>query len=445
MDEEIAKSLISLDYAEMADEPKADAALDKSLESLTKSVEETVSKVLEKALSGVSEKLEKSFEGNFAQPKDKDSLEATYGFKNASHFFKAVTSNAQGADMPGMEFLNKAPSGQNIASDSEGGFLVPEPIANRIWSNLMEEPDSIIPQTLQMTTAGNSMKVPRFFESTRGTGAGGRNGGIISYWVDEAGALTASTFTTGRESLELHKLAALVYATSEMLEDSGFSVEGFINQLAPRAINFEVANAIINGTGVGKPQGVLKSDALIVVPNGTRAGAVPENNRVFHWTVDQMYWRNLDRANAVWYGHPNIVQQLQFIRFDDNDTAPFNPIYFPTNGSGGFGGLTQNPFGTMLGRPVVPYEFMPAQFQEGSLGFFSWRDYATLQKAGGGIKFASSIHVRFLNDETAFRFLLRIDGRSLWTGPKTDLSGDTTRSPYTASPNQTGGGSSSGL
>ena len=157
-----------------------------------------------------------------------------------------------------------------------------------------------------------------------------------------------------------------------------------------------------------------------------------------------MYHRNSGRNRAVWYAHENMVEALQFVYFDDDDTNK-RPIYFPTNGSGGFGGLTQSPFGTMYGRPVVPMEFMPQQYQAGSVAFVDWSDYATLQKSNGGMRFASSIHVRFLNDETAFRFTFRIDGRSLWTGPREDLNGDTTRSPYTASPNQTGGGSSSGL
>ncbi len=444
VDESVAKALIDLDIAEEAEEPKADDNLDKSVESLTKSVETTVQTVLEKALEKVSENFNETAEKSFAVPKDPNSeLTAEYGFKDAGHFFKSVQVHAADGNIPGMEFLTKAPSGQNISTDSEGGFLVPEPIANRIWTNLMDEPDSIIPQTLQMTTAGNSMKVPRFFESTRKTGVGGRNGGIISYWVDEAGALTASQFTTGRENLELHKLAALVYATSEMLEDSGFSVEGFINQLAPRAINFEIANAIINGTGVGKPQGVLKSDALIVVPALDRTGASVGNNEMSHYMLSQMYWRNIQRNDAIWYGHPGTVQQLEFVVFDD-DTTNRRPVYFPAGGMG-TGGLTQPLFGTVYGRPVIPYEFMPASSGEGDLAFISWRDYATLQKAGGGIRFASSIHVRFLNDETAYRFLFRIDGRALWTSAKEDLNGNTTRSPFTCTASRSGGGSSSGL
>ena len=159
--------------------------------------------------------------------------------------------------------------------------------------------------------------------------------------------------------------------------------------------------------------------------------------------LSSMYHRNIYRTDAVWYVHPNTMQQLEFTYFDDDSTNK-RPIYFPAGGMG-TGGLTQSPFGVMYSRPVVPYEFMSASSSEGDLAFISWRDHASLTKAGGGIKFASSIHVRFLNDEMAYRFTFRIDARSLWTSAKEDLNGTTTRSPYVVAASRSGGGTSSGL
>jgi HK97 family phage major capsid protein len=446
LEETVAKSLITVGFAEKTEEPE-DEGNESIIKQFATKVEETVEAAISKALEGVTTKLEEDIP-NFATAKGEDyDLEADYGFKSKEHFWRAVTSQEGGpvpSDVAGKDFLFKAPSGQNISNDPEGGFLVPEPIADSIWSNLMDEPASIIPQTLQMTTAGNSMKVPRLFESTRKTGTGGRNAGIISYWVDEAGTLTASKMTTDRHNLELHKLATLVYATSEMLEDSGFSLTGFFNQLAPRSINFEVGNAFFNGTGAGKPQGVLKSDALILVAATDRAGNAVATDNLSHFMISNCYYRNSERSRAIWYGHVNTIQLLEFLYFDDDSTNK-RPIYFPAGGMG-VGGLTQSPFGVMYGRPVVPMEFMPNKNQQGTLALVDWSDYATLQKSNGGIRFAQSIHVRFLNDETAFRFTFRIDGRSLWTSPREDLNGSTTRSPYTAiAAIDTDEGTSSGL
>lgn len=449
LDDVVAKSLISLGMAEETKEPEAGGELD--LNALEKSVIETVETVVGSALAKVATTVEKKAL-NFAEAKDHNSLEADYGWKNGAHFLKGIHAHAMGNDnFPGLEFLTKspegltkAPTGQNIGSDAEGNFLVPEPIADRIWSNLMEEPDSILSQTLGVTTAGTTMKLPRMFESSRKTGAGQRNGGIIAFWVEEAGTLTASKFTTGRVNLELHKLAALTYATEEMLDDSGFNIEGFFGRLVPKAINFEVGNALFNGTGVGKPQGVLKSDALIKIPATDFNGNPIPIDQMSHKAISNMYYRNSERNRASWYAHPTTMQALEFMTFRD-DTTNQRPIYFPAGGMG-FGGITKAPFGSMYARPVISQEFMPNINQECTIAFIDWSDYATLTKANGGLKFASSIHVRFLNDEEAFRWTFRIDGRSLWTGPREDLNGSLTRSPYTAlAAVDTDEGTSSGL
>lgn len=442
LDEDLAKSFISLGMAEETEEPKAGGDLD--LKALEKSVATSVETIVKSALDTVASSVEKK-SLNFAQAKDHDSLKADFGWDSGAHFLKAIA--AKGRDnnnFPGLEFLTKAPTGQNIGSDSEGNFLVPEPIADRIWSNLMEEPDSVLSQTLGVTTAGTSMKLPRFFESSRKTGAGQRNGGIIAFWVEEAGTLTASKFTTGRINLELHKLAALTYATEEMLDDSGFNIEGFFGRLVPKAINFEVGNALFNGSGVGKPQGVLKSDALIKIPALDFDGNQIVVDNLSHKAISNMYWRNSERNKASWYAHPTTVQALEFMTFRD-DTTNQRPIYFPAGGMG-FGGITKAPFGSMYARPVISQEFMPNINQECTIAFIDWSDYATLTKANGGLKFASSIHVRFLNDEEAFRWTFRIDGRSLWTSPREDLNGTLTRGPYTAlAAVDTDEGTSSGL
>ncbi len=125
----------------------------------------------------------------------------------------------------------------------------------------------------------------------------------------------------------------------------------------------------------------------------------------------------------------------------DDDTTNKRSIYLPANQ------VVGRPFATLYGRPVIDYEFMPDFGSQGDIAFVDMSQYATLTKAGrgSGIKTASSIHIRFLFEETAFRFTARIDGRELWPSPKEDLNGDTTRSPFVTLASRTGGSTSSGL
>ena len=48
----------------------------------------------------------------------------------------------------------------------------------------------------------------------------------------------------------------------------------------------------------------------------------------------------------------------------------------------------------------------------------------------GGVSQASSMHVRFINDEMTFRFIFRVDGQPAWNKPVTPFKGTNTQSPF---------------
>lgn len=432
LDEKIAKSLIDLGLAEASEEPK-----DEGLDVLVKGLEERLFKTVETVVSTTMGKIAKSFENsvpNFAIPRDK-SAEGLRGFKSIDHFINTVkavniaeksggriNTDIIGADAP--ELLIKAPTGQQISNDPEGGFTVPDVMANMIWTNMQEDPTSIMNLAMGFTTAGNSLDVPTIYESSRKAGTGKRHAGLQVYWLDEAETTTLTKATTGKVGMKLHKVGAHVYLTEEIIEDSGFGWESFLRRMVPQAINFELTNAMLHGTGVGKPLGCLRSDAAIGLDIVTRAGAAPTSVGVLHYTVNQMYWRNSNRSRAVWYVHPNVAQLLEFMSFDDATTDKV-PVYLPAN-------LTNTPFGTLYGRPVIPFEHMKDLGYEKDMAFIDWSEYGTLTKAGsnGGVRVATSIHVRFLFGEQAIRFTFRVDGRPLAKGTKEDFEGTTTRSPF---------------
>lgn len=440
-DQKAADALITLGYAKEIDAPEDDNDIEGFMKNLADRTEKMIQKSLQASFANIDEKLGTTLEvelDNFAKAKGPYAdLEKEFGFKEPDHFFKCVAESAkQTPDMtlPGMEFLQKAPSGQNISSDSEGNLLVPEPIVNRLWSNAEQEPESLMNRALQLTTAGNSLKLPEMFEPSRKTGKGQRNGGIIAYWENEADQHTPSKFTTGGLAFELNKLAVLTYATDELLEDSGFNIEGIFGGLAAGAINYAINEAIVTGTGVGQPKGILRDDALIVVS----AEAGQADFTILHHNLNKLYWRNMKRDTAVWLVHPGLAQQLEFVYFND-DASNQRPVYLPANQ------VVNSPFGLLYGRPVIPFEFMNAFGDEGDVLFADISQYGILRKAGAGVKRARSIHVRFLHDETAFKWTFRIDGRGLWKSAKEDLKGDTTRSWCTTLAARNSGTTSSGV
>ena len=450
-DDDLAKSLIKLGHCEESKKPEGDMDFDGLEKSLTSLVEKTFETSFKKSLAGFTDKLEKNIPIIHIHD---DKQEDYRGFKDEGHFLKCVMESSRAARqgvtpdaalVGGQEYIDlliKAPSGQNVSNDSEGGFMVVDSMSNRIWDNMENNPASFLPRTDRFETGGNSLPVPKMQETSRKAGAGQRHAGIQVGWLDEAGLFSSTKAKVEKDRLELHKLGAVVYFSEEQLEDAPSTWNRRVQRLVPEAIMFEANYSFLHGTGVAQPKGIRREDSAIVIPSGDRAGAAQTNHTILHWNLSQMYWRNWNRDNAIWVVHPDTAQQLEFVLFDDNATVGV-PIYTPINR-----GLVQP--GSVIfvgpyGLPMLVHEMALDNGNTGDIGLYDFSQYATLTKVGGGVKTASSIHVRFLYEETAFRFSFRLGGKSFWTAPKEDLHGDTTRSPFTLMASRTGGSTSSGL
>ena len=100
------------------------------------------------------------------------------------------------------------------------------------------------------------------------------------------------------------------------------------------------------------------------------------------------------------------------------------PVYLPA------GGASVSPYGSLMGRPVIPIEQAASIGNTGDITLVDLSQYGMIDK--GGIDTAQSIHVQFLTDQTAFRFVYRCDGQSLWQSALTPANGNNTLSPFIA-------------
>jgi HK97 family phage major capsid protein len=220
-------------------------------------------------------------------------------------------------------------------------------------------------------------------------------------------------------SLQLKKLAGVGYATDELLADTtalgNIMTQGFSEELT-----FLVEDSIINGTGAGQPLGVLGSNALVTVAKETgQAAATLVTANIFKmWS--RMWSRS--RANAVWFVNQDIEPQL--LSLDMPVGTGGMPVYLPANGISGA------PFGTLLGRPIVPIEYCATLGTVGDVILADLSQYVMIEK--GGLQAETSIHVQFLTDETAYRFVYRVDGQPAWHDTLTPFKGSSTQSPFVA-------------
>jgi HK97 family phage major capsid protein len=307
-----------------------------------------------------------------------------------------------------------AASGLTEGIPSEGGFLVQQEFANIIWERTYNVGELISRAFRIPLTAPNSngIKIPAVDESSRADGS--RYGGVQVYWTDEGALKTASKPTFRQMDLKLKKVAGVVYTSDELLEDSG-ALQAFIERVLPIELRFAVENSFVNGSGTGQPLGYMNSGAVIAVPR-TTPGAVVYADVLKMWS---RMWAP-SRASAIWLVSQNVEPQLytMSLTVGTGGTA----VYLPA------GGASVTPYSTLFGRPVIPSEYTASLGTAGDIQLIDMAEYVYIEK--GGIKSDSSIHVRFLYDETTFRFVYRVDGQPAWNSPITPKNGGDTLSPF---------------
>lgn len=144
--------------------------------------------------------------------------------------------------------LRNAASGMGEAVSSDGGFLVQQDFTNDLLQEVFQT-GMLASRCKRIPISGNSngIKINGVDETSR---ASTRYGGILGYWVDEAGEKTASKPKFRKIELSLKKLIGLCYATDELLADAS-ALESFIRQAFIGEFGFLLDDALINGSGAG--------------------------------------------------------------------------------------------------------------------------------------------------------------------------------------------------
>jgi HK97 family phage major capsid protein len=331
---------------------------------------------------------------------------------------KAATLT-QGRELaPRLKALNvKAALGANELVGSEGGFLLEPTFAEGILTPMHEMgPFSNRANRLAIGANSNSLTVRAVDETSRATGS--RWGGVQGYRLAEADTKTASQPSFRLVDLKLKKYAVVVYATEELLQDTT-ALAGIVQQGASEELNFMLNDDIVNGAGNAGPLGILASGALVSVAkeSGQAAATIVTENIFKMWA--RLHPRS--KSNAVWYINTDCTPQLYALALSVGTGG--QPMYMAP------GALPNSPSGSLLGRPVIESEFNATLGTVGDIGLFDMTQYVMIDR---DVQSASSIHVQFLTDQVAFRFVYRCDGQPKIAAPLTPYKGTGTLSPFVA-------------
>jgi len=341
-------------------------------------------------------------------------------FPLLGHQLQAIYTAATGKLVGGLNSVEEAHnklkaaiSGASEAYDSDGGHLVERDISTEIEAG-MKAGGQILALCNAIEVQGNGLVEKYINETSRATGS--RSGAIQTYWSGEGGDITTSKVKFDKRSTDLGKLVGAAYLTDELLADAS-ALTGIYNEAFVDDLTFMTEDAIVEGDGnADKPLGILAHVATIDVTKATGQAAATFNNQ----NISDMWVRlfGASKAKAVWLINGELGPQIDQLSIPAG-TGALEPRFVNYDAQGVL---------RIKGRPVIEVEYCSALGTSGDVILADFTGYRLIRK--GGINQASSMHVRFLNDEMTFRITYRVGGQPKLKAKVTPFKGSLTRSYF---------------
>lgn len=235
--------------------------------------------------------------------------------------------------------------------------------------------------TILRTESGNDIKVP--VESARSEATATAEAAVFGE--------SDPSFTT--ITLRSHKFGTLVQVSSELLNESGIDLVGFLADQFGVAIGTAVNAKLTLGTGTVEPAGIVPGSGLGVTGGTGVSGAFTANNLIdLAHSVDAAYARRPGAGFMMNRASLGAVRKLQ----DGAGNYVYNVIV---------GGPDQ-----LLGYRVIENPDMVAQATSAKSVLFGDLSAYHVRLVGAGVQVARSDDFAFANDLVTFRASIRVDG-----------------------------------
>ncbi len=398
-------------------EDKVKANLEITGKAITEGIDEQIKSVVSDLMK--TKPNLKEFIVDDVDPQNK-TLDPKSGFKCFSEFALAVknaeVSHGRTIDKRLDVLVTKAAGTGAHEMDGEyGGYLIPEEFRNTLLELAINQ-SNVMNMAMNIPMATNAINIPYVAGTDRSGGL--VHGGIQFYWLDEEGVKTETRPKFGKVQMRLHKIAGLVYASDEIIEDSPVTLEPLLTKMFSSALAWTMDNVLINGSGAGKPLGILNAPCMVSVSKETGQAAA---TLVFE-NIAKMYMRQLNKSGSIWMANDDTFMQMASMSLAVGTAGV--PVWMPA------GGISGKPYDTLFGKPLIFTEHCQTLGTTGDVYNCDWSQYLLGQKSGGNVQFASSIHLKFDYDQTAFRFVFRVDGQPWLPAPLTPRYSAVTMSPF---------------
>ena len=286
--------------------------------------------------------------------------------------------------------------GASTQLGTDGAFMIQKDFTTELLESTFSS-GAILSRcdTHEVGPNADGLEVVVLDETSRATGS--RWGGVQVYWGDEADSATAKKPKFSKWESRLADVIGAAYMTERLLQDAP-SIASVFSAGFTEEFQFVVEDAVIRGTGVGQPVGIIGHAATFSVAKetGQIASTIVAENI-------QKMWKSVhprSRSVGMWCYNVECEPQLQNMMIGTGTSGQL--VYMPP------GGLSGAPYGSIYGRPVLPCEYCAGLGTVGDIFFANFQRYKIITK--GGLQSDDSIHVRFLNNERTFRWLTRVNG-----------------------------------
>ncbi|HRY87195.1 MAG TPA: phage major capsid protein [Rubrivivax sp.] len=311
------------------------------------------------------------------------------------------------------DWLAKTASGEierkdfGEASGGVGGYMVPDQFVPQIL-NIPMEKAVVRPRATVVPMGSDTARVPALNADSHATNF---YGGMLGYWLSEAAAITATSWTAKEVPLAVNTLAAAGKVSKQLLADSPLGMSEVIARSFGEVISFMEDQAFFDADGTGKPQGVIGSGCEVAQ---ARAGAGDVQAADLYNMLSVFLG---DEGRAVWCANRSIIPKLYAIKDGAN-----NQLFIPNAY-----GIGPKPTPTLLGIPIVWTEKCSALGTKGDLILADWSYYLIGDRQQVVVDWSD--HVAFLNLQSTVRLYERVDGKPWMDATHTPRKG-AARSPF---------------
>lgn len=226
-------------------------------------------------------------------------------------------------------------------------------------------------------------------------------------WTEACATLNELSFGFNQIEVDGYKVGGFIAICNAILEDSDLNLASEIMDVIGQAIGYAIDKAILYGTGVKMPLGILTRLAQEVEPSGwgAHAPAWKDLSSTSLTTITGKTGIALYQEMILASGAAKSTYARGSLTWVMNETTKAQLVAQAMNVNAA-GAIVSGQGGTMpvVGGDIVTLDFVP----DGDIIYGYFDLYLLAQRAGAQL--AQSEHVRFIEDQTVFRGTARYDG-----------------------------------